>query len=70
MTTAPAVTSAPFPELAVSMRGDLILPGDAGYDTARAVYNAMIDKHPAAIARCRDVADVIACVRFARARTT
>ena len=34
---------------------------------ARAVYNAMIDKHPAAIARCRDVADVIACVRFARA---
>jgi FAD/FMN-containing dehydrogenase len=67
MTTAPAVTSAPFPELAVSMRGDLILPGDAGYDTARAVYNAMIDKHPAAIARCRDVADVIACVRFARA---
>ena len=48
------------------MRGDLILPGDPGYDEARAVYNAMIDKHPAAIARCRDAADVIACVRFAR----
>src|SRR5439155_876018 len=37
-----------------------------GYAQARAVYNAMIDKHPAAIARCRDTADVIACVRFAR----
>ena len=48
------------------MRGDLIMPGDPGYDEARAVYNAMIDKHPAAIARCRDAADVIACVRFAR----
>ena len=48
------------------MRGDLIMPGDPGYDQARAVYNAMIDKYPAAIARCRDTADVIACVRFAR----
>lgn len=42
------------------------MPGDPGYDAARAVYNAMIDKRPAAIARCRDVADVIACVRFGR----
>src|SRR5258708_38246883 len=42
------------------------MPGDPGYDQARAVYNAMIDKYPAAIARCRDTADVIACVRFAR----
>ncbi len=42
------------------------MPGDPGYDAARAVYNGMIDKHPAAIARCRDAADVIACVRFAR----
>jgi FAD/FMN-containing dehydrogenase len=48
------------------MRGDLITPGDAGYDDSRAVYNGMIDKRPAAIARCRDVADVIACVRFGR----
>jgi FAD/FMN-containing dehydrogenase len=57
----------PYPELAGALRGELILPGDPAYDTARAVYNAMIDKHPAAIARCRDVADVIGCVRFARA---
>ncbi|HEX9553317.1 MAG TPA: FAD-dependent oxidoreductase, partial [Streptosporangiaceae bacterium] len=48
------------------MRGSLITPGDPGYDEARAVYNAMIDKRPAAVARCRDVADVIACVRFGR----
>jgi hypothetical protein len=32
------------------VRGDLIVPGDPGYDEARAVYNGMIDKHPAAIA--------------------
>jgi FAD/FMN-containing dehydrogenase len=60
------VTTAPFDELAAALRGDLIRPADPGYDEARAVYNAMIDKRPAAIARCRDVADVISCVRFAR----
>ena len=53
-------------QLAATLRGDLIGPADAGYDEARAVYNAMIDKRPAAIARCRDVADVISCVRFGR----
>src|SRR4249920_3594070 len=56
----------PYRELAAAVRGDLIVPGDPGYDEARAVYNGMIDKRPAAIARCRDTADVIACVRFAR----
>jgi FAD/FMN-containing dehydrogenase len=55
-------------QLATALRGDLITPGDPGYDDARAVYNAMIDKHPAAIARCRDAADVVACVNFARDR--
>jgi FAD/FMN-containing dehydrogenase len=59
-------TTAPFPELAAALRGDVITPADPGYDQARAVYNAMIDKHPAAIARCRDTADVIAAVGFAR----
>jgi FAD/FMN-containing dehydrogenase len=52
--------------LADSLRGILIQPGDAGYDEARAVYNAMIDKYPALIVRCRDVADVIAGVNLAR----
>ncbi len=52
--------------LQASLRGDLIQPGDDGYDTAREVYNAMIDKRPALIARCADVADVVAAVNFAR----
>src|SRR5580704_358434 len=66
MTTSAATTTAPYAELAAAVRGDLIMPGDPGYDQARAVYNAMINRYPAAIARCRDTADVIACVRFAR----
>jgi FAD/FMN-containing dehydrogenase len=66
MTTSAATTTAPYAELAAVVRGDLIMPGDPGYDQARAVYNGMIDKYPAAIARCRDTADVIGCVRFAR----
>lgn len=46
--------------------GKLIFPDGTGYDEARKVYNGMIDKHPAAIAYCKDVDDVIACVNFAR----
>jgi hypothetical protein len=66
MTTTSADTATkPFHELAAVLRGELIVPGDPGYEEARAVYNAMVDKHPAAIACCRDTADVIACVRFA-----
>jgi FAD/FMN-containing dehydrogenase len=53
-------------ELAAVVRGEPIVPGDRGYDEARAVYNGMVDKHPAVIVRCRDTADVVACVRFAR----
>ena len=56
----------PYENLATALRGELIRPTDAGYDTARAVYNGMIDKRPAAIVRCADVADVIACVHFGR----
>src|SRR5512144_559175 len=49
-----------------NLRGELIEPGVAEYDAARKVYNAMIDRHPRLIARCRDVADVITAVNFAR----
>ena len=56
---------APFDMLQAQMRGPVIQPADAGYDTARAVYNAMIDRRPAAIARCADVADVMTAVKFA-----
>ena len=55
------------PTLAGSLRGELLDPHDAGYEDARRLYNAMIDKRPALIARCVDVADVIACVRHAAA---
>jgi FAD/FMN-containing dehydrogenase len=49
-----------------SLRGGLIEPGDPAYDAARKVYNAMIDRRPRLIARCADVADVIAAVNFGR----
>lgn len=48
------------------LRGPLLTPGDEGYDGARQVWNGMIDRHPALIARCAGTADVIDCVRFAR----
>ena len=65
-TTSAGLATMQYRELTAAVHGDLIVPGDPGYDEARAVYDGMIDKHPAAIARCRDVADVIAGVRFAR----
>ena len=66
--TSTVIPGAAHSDLATALRGELITPTDPGYDEARAVYNGMIDKHPAAIARCRDAADVITAVRFARAQ--
>jgi FAD/FMN-containing dehydrogenase len=51
-------------QLKSSVRGELISPTDPGYDTARKVYNGMIDKRPRLIVRCVDAADVIAAVRY------
>ena len=53
-------------QLKSAFRGELIQPTDAGYDSARRVYNGMIDKRPRLIARCVDVADVMAAVDFGR----
>ncbi|HZD32647.1 MAG TPA: FAD-binding oxidoreductase [Candidatus Angelobacter sp.] len=53
-------------QLKSAFRGELIQSGDPGYDAARKVYNGMIDKRPRLIARCVDVADVIAAVNFGR----
>ena len=53
-------------EFRKSLRGQLICPGDGGYDDARMVWNAMIDRRPGMIARCAGVSDVINCVNFAR----
>src|SRR5205085_1727250 len=63
--TAPTLDVA---ELELSTRGDLVQPGDAAYDAARAVWNGMIDRYPALILRCAGAADVIAGLRFARER--
>jgi FAD/FMN-containing dehydrogenase len=52
--------------LRMSLQGPMILPGEDGFDQSRSVWNAMIDRRPALVVRCLGVADVIACVRFAR----
>lgn len=60
------MTNEQISQLQNRLRGKLISKTDREYDSARKVYNGMIDKYPAAIAGCTDVADVIACVNFAR----
>ncbi len=54
-----------FDSLSARLTGELIKPGDRDYESARRVWNGMIDKRPAAIARCADTADVALAVRFA-----
>jgi FAD/FMN-containing dehydrogenase len=60
------MTAVRIEQLRASVRGLVIQPGDETYEAVRKVYNAMIDKRPALIVRCVDVADVVAAVNFAR----
>lgn len=53
-------------ELKPRLRGELLFASDAGYEEARRIWNGMIDKRPAVIARCAGAADVMAAIRFAR----
>ena len=53
--------------LRAQLRGSLCLPGEPGYEQARTIWNAMIDKHPALVVRAAGVNDVIRAVQFARA---
>ncbi|MFF9194920.1 FAD-binding oxidoreductase [Streptomyces sp. NPDC014779] len=53
-------------DLRERLRGEVIGPRDEGYDEARTVYNAMVDRRPAAVARCADQSDVRTAVRYAR----
>jgi FAD/FMN-containing dehydrogenase len=53
-------------ELKRNHKGIVLLPGDGAYEEARKIWNAMIDKHPALIARCTSTADVVTAVNFAR----
>ncbi|MGH9807500.1 MAG: FAD-binding oxidoreductase, partial [Terriglobia bacterium] len=53
-------------EFRAHFRGDVLLPGDAAYDEVRQIWNAMIDRQPALIARCTSAQDVVQSVNFAR----
>src|SRR5215467_8443186 len=61
-----SLDEAAIKELRTSLRGALLCPGDNDYETARRVWNGMIDRKPALIVRCAGVADVITAVNFAR----
>src|ERR687883_368380 len=63
MTTTIAATG-----LGHGFSGDVLVPGHPGYDQARRVFNGMIDRRPAVIARCASTADVVAAVEAARER--
>jgi hypothetical protein len=58
-----------FTELAGAIAGEVVTPGDPGYDDARRVWNADADRRPAAVAYCTSAADVSAAVLFARERS-
>ena len=49
-----------------TLRGSVCLPGEAGYDEARTIWNAMIDRHPGAVVRCKGAGDIMRAVQFAR----
>jgi len=65
---ATTLSAADVEALGAALRGRLILPGQADYDGARRVWNAMIDRRPALIARCASPSDVMQVVNFARER--
>src|SRR5262245_42156265 len=60
------VAEAAVTKLRSRLHGHVILPGDAGYDSTRRVWNGMVDKRPALIVRCAGAVDVIRAVTFAR----
>jgi FAD/FMN-containing dehydrogenase len=64
--TPPVLEDALVGSFASSLQGELLRPSDIGYDEARKLWNGMIDKRPALIARCRNVDDVVHAVNFAR----
>jgi FAD/FMN-containing dehydrogenase len=63
----PQLSAQAIVDYRANLRGTLLQPGDDAYDATRAVWNGIIDRRPAFIARCYGVADVIASVNFARA---
>src|SRR2546421_10748091 len=66
MTSGIELTTDDVQTFADGLQGELTRPQDSNYDEARALYNAMIDKRPALIARCASTADVVSAVNFGR----
>ncbi len=64
--TVKEIDSSKIKEFGAQLRGEIIMPADSLYDETRKVFNAMIDKHPGMFVMCKDVADVMASVNFAR----
>jgi FAD/FMN-containing dehydrogenase len=62
----PNLTASEIGDLKNGFKGELILPGDAAYESARKIWNAMIDKRPGVIARCAGTPDIVRAVNFAR----
>ncbi|MGW4563193.1 FAD-binding protein [Streptomyces sp. NPDC004561] len=62
----PSKAGAALAALREDLVGDVLAPGDPGYDEARTVFNSMIDRRPAVIAQCADAVDVVRAVRFGR----
>jgi hypothetical protein len=60
------IASAVREELEPGLRGEVICPGDRGYDTARTVFNGMIDRRPLAVIRPADASEVVRCITLAR----
>src|SRR2546429_9572282 len=63
---APALNGSALASFRDAFRGPIVLPADDGYDDARRVWNGMIDRRPALIARAIDVADIASAGRFGR----
>ncbi len=61
-----AITGERLAEFAAGLAGEVVVPGDAGYDEHRRVHNGLIDRRPALIARCRGVADIVDAIALAR----
>src|SRR5690349_6503197 len=61
-----SLQAAKIDKLKEGFSGEILLPQDGAYDEARKIWNAMIDKRPAVIARCAGTADVVRAVNFAR----
>src|SRR6188508_283469 len=62
----PNLQASKVEELKRGFKGEVISPNDSAYEDARKIWNAMIDKHPAVIARCASTEDVVKGVNFAR----